>query len=268
MFHIKEAAELSGVSIKTLHHYDKIGLLVPVKSENGYRTYSQDDLERLQVILYYKYLGFSLDQIAELLAEEKSNLLPHLTKQLDYLTQERKRLDTLISTLQKTIQEQKGERQMTIEEKFTGFSYQDTQKYQQEAVDKYGQEVMNQALERQKGREDEATRAFNQVFQVFAKNLQAGLPVTEFENQEEAALELSKSTQYEAYLSEMADRADLMKRKLKLEGKKDESSLMLMRENVLKGHATRMKHSYETISRLFSIKNQELQELKLMGLTS
>ena len=88
------------------------------------------------------------------------------------------------------------------------------------------------------------------------------------ENQEEAALELSKSTQYEAYLSEMADRADLMKRKLKLEGKKDESSLMLMRENVLKGHATRMKHSYETISRLFSIKNQELQELKLMGLTS
>ena len=186
MFHIKEAAELSGVSIKTLRHYDKIGLLVPVKSENGYRTYSQDDLERLQVILYYKYLGFSLDQIAELLAEEKSNLLPHLTKQLDYLTQERKRLDTLISTLQKTIQEQKGERQMTIEEKFTGFSYQDTQKYHQEAVDKYGQEVMNQALERQKGREDEATRAFNQVFQVFAKNLQAGLPVTEFENQEAA----------------------------------------------------------------------------------
>ena len=187
MFHIKEAAELSGVSIKTLHHYDKIGLLVPVKSENGYRTYSQEDLERLQVILYYKYLGFSLDQIAELLAKEKSNLLPHLTKQLDYLTQERKRLDTLISTLQKTIQEQKGERQMTIEEKFSGFSYQDTQKYHQEAVDKYGQEVMNQALERQKGREDEATRAFNQVFQVFAKNLQAGLPVTEFENQEPAA---------------------------------------------------------------------------------
>ncbi|WP_049498702.1 MerR family transcriptional regulator [Streptococcus parasanguinis] len=180
MYHIKEAAELSGVSVKTLHHYDKIGLLVPVKSENGYRTYSQEDLERLQVILYYKYLGFSLDQIAELLAEEKSNLLLHLT-------QKRQRLDTLISTLQKTIQEQKGERKMTIEEKFTGFSYQDTQKYRQEAVDKYGQEVMDQALERQKGREEEATRAFNQVFQVLAKNLQAGLPVTASENQEEAA---------------------------------------------------------------------------------
>ena len=40
MYHIKEAAQLSGVSVKTLHHYDKLGLLVPLKSENGYRTYS------------------------------------------------------------------------------------------------------------------------------------------------------------------------------------------------------------------------------------
>ena len=146
MYHIKEAAQLSGVSVKTLHHYDKIGLLVPAKSENGYRTYSQADLERLQVILYYKYLGFSLEKIAELLSQDEQALLPHLVRQLEYLQQERDRLDTLISTLQKTIQEQKGERQMTIEEKFTGFSYQDTQKYHQEAVDKYGQEVMNQAL--------------------------------------------------------------------------------------------------------------------------
>ena len=176
MYHIKEAAQLSGVSVKTLYHYDKIGLLVPLKSENGYRTYSQEDLERLQVILYYKYLGFSLEKIAELLKEEKTDLLPHLARQLDYLTRERQHLDTLISTLQKTIQE-----------KFTGFSYQDNQKYHQEAVDKYGQEVMDQALDRQKGREDEVTSAFNQVFQALAQNLKAGLPITASENQEEAA---------------------------------------------------------------------------------
>jgi len=167
MYHIKEAAQLSGVSVKTLHHYDKIGLLVPLKSENGYRTYSQEDLERLQVILYYKYLGFSLEKIAELLKEERKDLLPHLTRQLDYLTRERQHLDTLISTLQKTIQ--------------------DNQKYHQEAVEKYGQEVMDQALERQKGHEDEATAAFNQVFQVLAQNLQAGLLATAAENQEQAA---------------------------------------------------------------------------------
>ena len=94
MYHVKEAAQLSGVSVKTLHHYDKIGLLVPAKSENGYRTYSQDDLERLQVILYYKYLGFSLEKIAELLSQDDQALLPHLVRQLDCLEQERDRLDT------------------------------------------------------------------------------------------------------------------------------------------------------------------------------
>ena len=187
MYHIKEAAQLSGVSVKTLYHYDKIGLLVPLKSENGYRLYSQEDLERLQVILYYKYLGFSLEKIAELLKEDTTDILSHLTRQLDYLTQERQHLDTLISTLQKTIQEQKGERKMTIQEKFTGFSYQDHQKYHQEAVDKYGQEVMDQALDRQKGREDEVASAFNQVFQALAQNLKDGLPITVSENQEEAA---------------------------------------------------------------------------------
>ena len=75
---------------------------------------------------------------------------------------------------------------MTIEEKFTGFSYQDNQKYQQEAVDKYGQEVMDQALDRQKGREDEVASAFNQVFQTLAQNLKDGLPIAATENQEQA----------------------------------------------------------------------------------
>ena len=60
-------------------------------------------------------------------------------------------------------------------------------KYHQEAVEKYGQEVMDQALERQKGHEDEATAAFNQVFRALSQNLQAGLPATATENQEQAA---------------------------------------------------------------------------------
>ena len=158
MYHIKEAAQLSGVSVKTLHHYDKIGLLVPAKSENGYRTYNQADLERLQVILYYKYLGFSLKKIAELLSQDDQALFPHLIRQLEYLQQERDRLDTLISTLQKTIQDEKGERKMTMKEKFAGFTYEDNQKYHQEAVEKYGQEVMSEALARQNGQEEESAR--------------------------------------------------------------------------------------------------------------
>ena len=186
MYHIKEAAQLSGVSVKTLHHYDKIGLLVPQKSENGYRTYCQADLERLQVILYYKYLGFSLEKIAELLSQDDQTLLPHLVRQLEYLQQERDRLDTLISTLRKTIQEEKGERKMTMKEKFAGFTYEDNHKYHQEAVEEYGQEVMAEALTRQNGREEESTETFNQVFQSLAENMRQGLPVEVAENQEQA----------------------------------------------------------------------------------
>ena len=187
MYHIKEAAQLSGVSVKTLHHYDKIGLLVPQKSENGYRTYSQTDLERLQVILYYKYLGFSLEKIAELLSQDDQALLPHLVRQLEYLQQERDHLDTLISTLQKTIQEEKGERKMTMKEKFAGFTYEDNQKYHQKAVEEYGQEVMSEALTRQNGREEESAAAFNQVFQSLAENMNQGLSIDAVENQEQAA---------------------------------------------------------------------------------
>ena len=187
MYHIKKAAQLSGVSVKTLHHYDKIGLLVPAKSENGYRTYSQADLERLQVILYYKYLGFSLEKIAELLSQDDQVLLPHLVRQLEYLEQERDHLDTLISTLQNTIQAQKGEKKMTLEEKFVGFTYEDNHKYYQEAVEEYGQEIMSEALTRQNGREEESTVAFNQVFQSLAENMRKGLSVEAVENQEQAA---------------------------------------------------------------------------------
>lgn len=187
MYHIKKAAQLSGVSVKTLHHYDKIGLLVPAKSENGYRTYSQADLERLQVILYYKYLGFSLEKIAELLSQDDHALLPHLVRQLEYLEQERDHLDTLISTLQNTIQAQKGEKKMTLEEKFVGFTYEDNHKYYQEAVEEYGQEIMSEALTRQNGREEESTVAFNQVFQSLAENMRKGLSVEAAENQEQAA---------------------------------------------------------------------------------
>ena len=76
---------------------------------------------------------------------------------------------------------------MTMKEKFAGFTYEDNQKYQQKAVEEYGQEVMAEALARQNGREEESVEAFNQVFQSLAENMQQGLPVDAAENQEQAA---------------------------------------------------------------------------------
>lgn len=70
MYLIKKVSELSGVSVRTLHHYDEIGLLSPQKKENGYRYYSEEDISFLQMILFYKYLGFPLKKIKELLKKK------------------------------------------------------------------------------------------------------------------------------------------------------------------------------------------------------
>ncbi len=82
MYLIKQVSEISGVSVRTLHHYDEIGLLSPKKHENGYRYYSEEELSLLQTILYYKYLGFSLKDIKTLMKQEEEDLLPHLKHQL------------------------------------------------------------------------------------------------------------------------------------------------------------------------------------------
>lgn len=134
MYFIKQVSELSGVSVRTLHHYDNIGLLSPQKDESGYRYYSEEDLSYLQTILYYKYLGFSLKEIQSLLQQKEEDLLPHLQKQLMLMQNEKEKLLTLIDTLEKTILSTERKIRMSSEEKFKGFSVSDNKKYKNEAI--------------------------------------------------------------------------------------------------------------------------------------
>lgn len=90
MYLIKQVSEISGVSVRTLHHYDEIGLLSPKKQENGYRYYSDEELSQLQTILYYKYLGFSLKEIKSLMTQNEDNLLSHLKHQLKLMQKEKR----------------------------------------------------------------------------------------------------------------------------------------------------------------------------------
>lgn len=183
MYLVKEVAQLSGVSIRTLHHYDRIGLLCPMKAENGYRYYTDENLAQLQQILFYRYLGFPLKKIKKLLEDETDSLV-HLEEQLCLLRAEQERLTTLIDTLTKTIQTKKGMIQMTVTETFTGFRYEDSLAYQDEAKQKYGKELVEQALTKQKGQEEAVTEGFNIIFQQFAVNLLSGLTVDNQKNQQ------------------------------------------------------------------------------------
>lgn len=182
MYLIKYVSEISGVSVRTLHHYDEIGLLSPQKKENGYRYYSEEDISFLQMILFYKYLGFSLKKIKELLKKEDGEVLNHLKIQLKLMQKEKQKLLTLIETLEKTIESKERKVSMPTKEKFKGFSYQDNQKYKQAAIDLYGREVIEETIQKQKGKEQEITDGFNRIFFAFSENKSNGLSATAQEN--------------------------------------------------------------------------------------
>jgi Predicted transcriptional regulators len=103
LYSVNEVANLTGVTVKTLYHYHKIGLLEPYEiSDAGYRLYSSNDLERLQQILFYRELDFTLKDIKKALEDEPRRLLC-LTNQYELLIARRQRLDCVLKTLEKSI---------------------------------------------------------------------------------------------------------------------------------------------------------------------
>ncbi|MGM9568381.1 MAG: MerR family transcriptional regulator [Clostridia bacterium] len=101
---IKETAELMGISIRTLHYYDEIGLLVPEKkADNGYRFYDTDDIMELQQILFFKKLDFSLKEIQEMMSSSSYDCRFALERQRGFLLSKRHHLDEMISMIDKVL---------------------------------------------------------------------------------------------------------------------------------------------------------------------
>lgn len=99
--HIRKFAKLTGVSVRTLHFYDEIGLLKPfsVDEQNGYRFYNECSLTRMQEILFYRELDFPLKEIRMILSSPDYDKTKALTEQKHLLTLKKERLERLISAL-------------------------------------------------------------------------------------------------------------------------------------------------------------------------
>ena len=109
---IHEAARLSGVTVRTLHHYDHIGLLCPqVDPDNGYRIYTKAELEKLQQILFFRELDFPLREIRNILEHPGFDSRVALARQKELLLEKRTRLDGLIALIDENL---KGEPKMNF----------------------------------------------------------------------------------------------------------------------------------------------------------
>ncbi len=117
-----QVAALAHLTVRALHHYDEIGLLSPSdRTAAGYRLYSDADLERLQQILFYRELGFPLNQVAAILDGGAADAASHLRTQHRLLLERIKQLQAMLGAIEKTLEAQQMGVRLTPEERFEVF---------------------------------------------------------------------------------------------------------------------------------------------------
>jgi len=133
---VGEVSELARVTVRTLHHYDELGLLSPSeRSEAGYRLYSYDDLARLQEILIWRALGFPLAEIASLLDDPDNDRLGALERQRELVGREMNRLEALADAVDAAIAAERNGTPIEETKMFDGF---DPTEYEDEARERWG----------------------------------------------------------------------------------------------------------------------------------
>ena len=152
MLTVKQLSKLAGVTPRTLHHYDAIGLLKPTRvGANGYRYYGEDSLLRLQQILFYRELDIPLDDIKKIMGRRDFDVLGALQSHKDALKKQVARLNRLINTVDNTIKHLEGKDIMNEKEYFEGFSEEKQEKYALEAEELYGAESVQASMKKWKG---------------------------------------------------------------------------------------------------------------------
>lgn len=137
---VSEVSRLSGASVRALHHYDEIGLLVPSgRTAAGYRLYDRDDLARLQEILLFRELEIPLDDIATLLSGGAFDRRAALELQREMLLQKAVRTEALIASVERAINAERTGVRMTKEEMFEVFGDFDPTQYEDEVQERWGE---------------------------------------------------------------------------------------------------------------------------------
>ncbi|MET7850198.1 MerR family transcriptional regulator [Streptomyces avermitilis] len=138
-YSVGQVAGFAGVTVRTLHHYDEIGLLVPgERSHAGHRRYNDADLDRLQQILFYRELGFPLEEVAALLDDPAADPRAQLRRQHELLTARIEQLQKMATAVEHAMEARKMGINLTPEEKFEVFGDKDPEEHAEEAERRWG----------------------------------------------------------------------------------------------------------------------------------
>lgn len=185
-YHVGEVARLARITVRTLHHYDAVGLLVPSgRSGGGYRRYSGADLERLHQILLFRELGFALEAIRRLLEDPAYDRRRALEAQRALLIERRRRTDAILRAVEGALRHLNGEGAMSTEEMFEGFDDFNRQ-HEAEVEERWGDsDAYEESMRRAKGYTKEDWKRFRaeseEGMQRFVALLEAGASATSVE---------------------------------------------------------------------------------------
>jgi len=181
---IKQFASIAGVSVRTLHYYDQIGLLKPeFRGANGYRQYGDESILVLQQIMFFRELDFSLEEIKRVITQPDFNRTQALESQRILLRKKAARIRKLLLTIDKTIRQLKGETKMNIEEYYQGFSDDQIKQYREEVKQRWGEKALENSESRviSMGKEKFAALQADadKIYQAIADNIPNGYDSSE-----------------------------------------------------------------------------------------
>lgn len=181
---VGRTAELAGITVRTLHHYDRIGLVrAGGRDRAGYRRYTDADLERLAQVLAYRELGFGLDEIARLLDDPDAEPLDHLRRQHALLEERITRLKDMATAVEIMMEAMQMGMSLTPEERFELFGENDPAKYEAETRQRWGTSPAYRESKRRAASYDKAQWArikteSDATVTAFKDAMEAGEPAT------------------------------------------------------------------------------------------
>ena len=167
VYTVKELADLAGVSVRTLHHYDELGLVCAQRAKNGYRLYDETAVDRLHQVLLFREAGMPLADIRRMMDEPQYEQAAALKEHLRTLREKRSRIDGMIANVEATLTCLEEGEKMADSEKFAAFKREAIAKsegrYGAEAREKWGDEAVDTGNAKLMGMTEEQWRSVQDV---------------------------------------------------------------------------------------------------------